>query len=46
MTSSMSLGGGQKVPRKYKPNLYRKVQKLPILGGLHYHYIRSAALWM
>jgi hypothetical protein len=43
VTSKMSLGSDQKVPRKYKPNLYRKVQKLPVLGGLHHHYLRSAA---
>jgi len=30
-------------PMKYKPHLYGKVQKLPILGDLHHHYIRSAA---
>ena len=36
-------GIDQKVPRMYKPQLYGKVQKLPILGGLHHHYSRSAA---
>ena len=36
-------GLGQRIPMKYKPHLYGKVQKLPILGGLHHHYIRSAA---
>jgi len=36
-------GINQKVPRRYEPQLYGKVQKLPILGGLHHHYIRSAA---
>jgi hypothetical protein len=30
-------------PRKYKPHLYGKVQKIPVLGGLHHHYLRSAA---
>jgi hypothetical protein len=30
-------------PRNYKPHFYGKVQKLPILGGLHHHYFRSAA---
>jgi hypothetical protein len=43
MTFSMSLGGDQKVPRKYKPHLYGKVQKIPILGSLHYHFFRGAA---
>ena len=43
VASKMSLVSDQKVPRKYKPNLYRKVQKLPVLGGLHHHYLRSAA---
>jgi hypothetical protein len=43
MTFSMSLGGDQKIPRKYIPHLYGKVQKLPILGGLYHHYIRSTA---
>jgi hypothetical protein len=36
-------GINQNVPRRYEPLLYGKVQKLPILGGLHHHYIRSAA---
>ena len=36
-------GLGQRIPMKYKPHLYGKVQKLPILGSLHHHYIRSAA---
>ncbi len=36
-------GINQKVPRRYKPQLYGKVQKLPILGGLHHQYIRRAA---
>jgi transposase InsO family protein len=36
-------GLNQNVPRRYEPQLYGKVQKLPILGGLHHHYIRSAA---
>jgi len=36
-------GINQKIPRKYKPHLYGKVQKLPILGGLHHQYFRSAA---
>ena len=36
-------GIDQKVPKRYKPQLYGKVQKLPILGGLHHHYARSAA---
>jgi transposase InsO family protein len=36
-------GLDQRIPMKYKPHLYGKVQKLPILGGLHHHYIRSAA---
>jgi transposase InsO family protein len=36
-------GINQKVPRRYEPQLYRKVQKLPILGGLHHHYIRRVA---
>jgi len=36
-------GLDQRIPMKYKPRLYGKVQKLPILGGLHHHYIRSAA---
>ena len=36
-------GIDQKVPRMYKPQIYGKVQKLPILGGLHHHYFRSAA---
>jgi transposase InsO family protein len=36
-------GIDQKVPGRYKPQLYGKVQKLPILGGLHHHYVRSAA---
>jgi transposase InsO family protein len=36
-------GIDQKVPRMYKPQIYGKVQKLPILGGLHHHYSRSAA---
>ena len=36
-------GLDQRIPMKYKPHLYGKVQKLPILSGLHHHYIRSAA---
>jgi hypothetical protein len=32
-----------RIPMKYKPHLYGKVQKLPVLGGLHHHYLRSAA---
>ena len=36
-------GLDQRIPMKYKPHLYGKVQKLPILGGLHHHYFRSAA---
>jgi transposase InsO family protein len=36
-------GINQKVPGRYKTQLYGKVQKLPILGGLHHHYMRSAA---
>jgi len=36
-------GIDQKVPRMYNPQIYGKVQKLPILGGLHHHYSRSAA---
>ena len=36
-------GLDQRIPMKYKPHRYGKVQKLPILGGLHHHYIRSAA---
>jgi hypothetical protein len=43
MTFSISLGGDQKVPRKYKPHLCGKVHKLPILGGLNHHYLRSTA---
>jgi hypothetical protein len=36
-------GIDQRTPRKYKSHFYGKVQKLPILGGLHHHYIRRAA---
>jgi hypothetical protein len=36
-------GINQKVPRRYEPQLNGKVLKLPILGGLHHHYVRSAA---
>ena len=43
MTFSISLYGDQKGPKKHKPHIYGKVQKLPILGGLHHHYFRSAA---
>jgi transposase InsO family protein len=35
-------GLDQRIPIKYKPHLYGKVQKPPILGGLHHHYFRSA----
>lgn len=33
----------QRVPMGYKPQLHGRVQKLPILGGLCNHYVRSAA---
>jgi hypothetical protein len=36
-------GLDQRIPKKYKPHLCGKVQKLPILGGLHHHYFRGAA---
>jgi transposase InsO family protein len=36
-------GIDQRIPRKYQPHLNGKVQKLPILGGLHHHYFRRAA---
>jgi len=36
-------GLDQRIPMKYKPHLYGKVQKLPILGGLHHYYMRRAA---
>ncbi len=33
----------QRVPIGYKPQLHGSVHKIPILGGLCNHYIRSAA---
>jgi transposase InsO family protein len=36
-------GLDQRIPKKYKTHRYGKVQKLPILGGFHHHYFRSAA---
>jgi hypothetical protein len=33
----------QRVPMGYKPQVYRRVLKLPILGGLCHHYLRRAA---
>jgi len=36
-------GIAQGIPTGYKPKLYGKVQKSPILGGLCHHYVRSAA---
>jgi len=36
-------GLGQQVPEGYKPQRHGKVRKIPILGGLCYHYERMAA---
>ena len=36
-------GIDQQVPREYRPQIYGRVLKFPILGGLCHHYIRSAA---
>ena len=36
-------GLNQRVPMGYKPMIYGKVLKFPILGGLCNHYVRSAA---
>lgn len=36
-------GLGQQVPEGYKPQSHGKAQKIPILGGLCYHYERRAA---
>jgi transposase InsO family protein len=33
----------QRIPMGYKPQVYGRVFKLPILGGLCHHYMRSAA---
>jgi transposase InsO family protein len=33
----------QRVPLGYKPQFNGRVRKLPILGGLCNHYVRSAA---
>jgi hypothetical protein len=33
----------QQVPTGYKPKIYGRVLKFPILGGLCHHYIRRAA---
>ena len=35
-------GIDQIVPKGYKPRLYGKVLKFPILGGLCHHYFRRA----
>ena len=36
----------QNIPIGYKPQISREVRKLPILGGLCYHYERWAACHM
>ena len=36
-------GLAQQVPTGYKPQIYGRVLKFPILGGLCHHYIRRAA---
>jgi hypothetical protein len=36
-------GFEQRVPMAYKPLVYGRVFKLPILGGLCHHYMRRAA---
>jgi transposase InsO family protein len=36
-------GLGQRIPVGYEPQIHGRVYKLPILGGLCYHYLRGAA---
>ena len=36
-------GIDQQIPMGYKPQLFGRVFKIPILGGLCHHYFRSAA---
>jgi putative transposase len=36
-------GLDQQVPKRYKPQKQGRVRKIPILGGLCYHYERRAA---